>query len=150
SEETLKLFNDTLFMNEWESNASGSISKWEMDSLSFYYTEHELANLDVKRYGISRFIELPEEPLISGTILYKNKKERPKFQLTCIVGTVLDKNKNKHTVTLLTTDGVVTVKYYDGAFAHYNKQVSKQKPDGSKQILEKSWFTRGNKLVLCG
>ncbi|GMX64617.1 DNA polymerase III subunit alpha [Paenibacillus elgii] len=149
SQDTLERVNKKLFELEWEDNASGPISKWEMDSLSFYYTEHELNHIDKYKYGIEDFNSLNEEPIVMGHYTSK-KQQRPKFKLTCIAGTVLDRDKNKHTVTLLTTDGVVTVKYYDGAFAHYNKQVSRPKADGSKEILEKSWFTRGNKLVIQG
>ncbi len=148
-QQTIERVNEKLFNIEWESNAAGTISKWEMESLSFYYNEHELTYINNKKYGIINFKELPEEPEIVGYYNYKGK-DRPKFKIDCIAGTVLDKDKNKHTVTLLTTEGVVTVKYYDGAFAHYNRQVSKPKDDGSKEILEKSWFTRGNKLAICG
>ncbi|WP_253957044.1 hypothetical protein [Paenibacillus oleatilyticus] len=149
NEDTLSDVNHYLYEQEFQKNASGNLSKWEMDSLSFYYTEHELKHIDKKMYGIQDFNSLSEEPVIIGHYTSKGK-QRPKFKLTCIAGTVLDRNKNKHTVTLLTTDGVVTVKYYDGAFAHYNKQVSRSKADGSKEILEKSWFTRGTKLVIQG
>ncbi|OPH62192.1 DNA-dependent DNA polymerase [Paenibacillus ferrarius] len=149
SEAALNLFNQKMFENEWNDNAEGNVSKWEMDSLSFYYTSHELLNVNNEKYGIVNFNNLPEEPIVVGQYLNKNGS-RPKYKLVCIAGTVLDKDKNKHTVTLLTVDGVVTVKYYDGAFAHYYRQVSQPKADGTKEILEKSWFTRGNKLVLCG
>ncbi|MFC6456021.1 PHP domain-containing protein [Paenibacillus vulneris] len=148
SEDTLKMVNEQLYMNDWNNNASGTISKWEMDSLSFYYNEHELSNVNKEKYEIKDFYSLPEEPIITG--YYESRgQRRPRFKLCCIVGTVLDRDKNKHTVALLTTDGVVTIKYYDGAFAHYNKQVSRQSGD-KKEILEKSWFTRGNKLVVYG
>lgn len=147
--ETLESLNNKLFENEWASVAEGSVSKWEMDSLSFYYTEHELLHLNKELYKIVDFGSLPEEPLKIGTRQTKYG-ERPKFKLDYIVGTVLDKNKNKHTVTLLTTDGVVTLKYYDSHFANFNKQISRPKPDGSKEILEKSWFTRGNRLIVYG
>lgn len=149
TQEALEMFNTKMYQNEWNTYAEGPVSKWEMDSLSFYYTEHELENIDNERYGITKYGELPEDPVVVGSIEFRNGT-RPKFKLSTIAGTVLDKDKNKNTVTILTVDGVVTVKYYDGAFAHYNKQVSKPKPDGSKEILEKSWFTRGNKLVLHG
>lgn len=149
SPETLKMVNDKLFELEWESNASGTISKWEMDSLSFYYNEHELTHIDKDKYGIEDFNSLSEDPVIAKYYT-KNNQQRPIFKLSLIAGTVLDRNKNKHTVTLLTTEGVITVKYYDGQFAHYNKQVSRTKPDGKKEILEKSWFTRGNKLIIQG
>lgn len=149
SQEALELLNKELFNLEWSKHAEGNISKWEMDSLSFYYHEHELAKVNSSKYGIINFNDLHEEPKVIG--YYKSRgQERPKYEIVRLAGTVLDKDKNKHTVTLLTVDGVVTVKFYDGAFAHYNKQVSKIKADGKKEILEGSWFTRGNKLLLCG
>lgn len=148
-EQTLKSYNDILFQIEWDNYADGTISSWEMDSLSFYYNEHELEHLQKEKYNIVSYLKLPEEPVVTEIMKFRNG-ERPKFKLDYIVGTVLDKNKNKHTVSLLTPDGVVIVKYYDGAFANYNQQVSKTKPDGSKQIVEKSWFTRGNKIVIQG
>ena len=67
-----------------------------------------------------------------------------------IAGTVLDKNKDKHIITLLTEYGVVTVKFYAGAFSHYNKVESYIDEEGNKVTLEKSWFERGNKLLICG
>lgn len=149
SPEVLESLNTKLYRNEWLALAEGTVPKWEMDSLSFYYTEHELSHLNNKAYDIVNFNDLPEEPLKIGTRKTKYG-DRPKNKLDYIVGTVLDKNKNKNTVTLLTTDGVVTLKYYDSHFSHFNKQISRPKPDGSKEILEKSWFTRGNRLVVYG
>lgn len=147
--EVLQQLNEKLFEAEWIKHAEGNLSKWEMESLCFYYHEHELQNIDKEKYGIVNFNEQPEEPVVVGT--YKSRgQERPKYEISRIAGTVLDKDKNKHTVTLLTTDGVVTVKFYDGAFVHYNKQISRVKEDGKKEVLEGSWFTRGNKLLIAG
>ena len=116
-----------------------------MDSLSFYYHEHELAHVNKAKYLISDFESLPEKPKITEYYVYRGK-ERPRFKLTRICGTVLDKDKNKHFITLLTTDGVVTVKFYKGQFSFYDKQISELNEDGSKTVLESSWFKRGNKL----
>ena len=77
-------------------------------------------------------------------------KEIPRFKLTRICGTVLDKNKNKHMITLLTPSGVVNVKFYKGQFGFYDQQLSEVNEDGSKTVLEKSWFSRGNKLLVTG
>jgi DNA polymerase-3 subunit alpha len=63
---------------------------------------------------------------------------------------VLDRDKAKKTVTLLTTSGVVTVKIYGGVFAQYDKQISERGADGKKHVVEKSMFTRGNKIIVCG
>jgi DNA polymerase III subunit alpha len=148
SKEALQLLNKKLFMNEWKKYCDGSISKWEMDSLSYYYHEHELAKVNKEKYGIVNFFELPEDPKVVDTYMWRGRKMN-QYEIVRIAGTVLDKNKNKHTITLLTTDGVVTVKFYAGAFSHYNKQISQNKGE-KKEVLEKSWFTRGNKLLISG
>lgn len=148
SEEALNNLNKKLLENEWNKYASGSISKWEMDSLSYYYNEHELTHVNKDKYGISNFFELPEEPTKGKPYTWRGR-ELYEYETTRLVGTVLDRDKTKHTVTLLTTDGVVTVKMYGGAFGHYNKQISQKKGD-KKEVLEKSWFTRGNKLLISG
>lgn len=148
SPEALRLLNDKLSHNEFLNMASGSVSKWEMDSLSFYYTEHELKELNTEKYGISNFFELPEEPVKGKPYMWRGR-EMYEFETTRIAGTVLDKNKTKRTVTLLTLEGVVTVKMYGGAFGHYDKQISQSVGD-KKKVIEKSWFTRGNKLLVSG
>jgi DNA polymerase-3 subunit alpha len=66
------------------------------------------------------------------------------------MGTVLDKDKAKKMVTLLTKSGVVTVKIYGQVFTHYDKQLSERGADGKKHVIEKSWFQRGNKIIVTG
>ena len=44
---------------------------------------------------------------------------------------------------------MVIVKFYAGAFSHYNKTIS-TKQNGKKVVLEPSWFERGNKLLITG
>ena len=66
------------------------------------------------------------------------------------MGTVLDRDKSKRLVTLLTTSGVVTVRIYGDAFTHYDRQISEKLPNGKKRIVERSWFTRGNKVIITG
>ena len=148
-EEVLQQYNEYLYNELWEKHAKGSISKWEMDALCFYYSGHELKNINNDKYNIVNFFELPIEPKIVDTYMRKGIK-RPKYEIIRIAGTVLDKNKHKHTITLLTVDGVVNVKYYDGAFYHYDRQISEKNEEGKKTVLEKSWFARGNILLLCG
>lgn len=133
----------------------GNKSKWEMDSLSFYHSKHELADLDEDSYGISSWDSIPEEPAVESIEEKVNKKgevsQFVKYRLYKIAGTVLDKNANGHSITLLTPNGVATVKFYDGAFTHYSKQVSVIDPDsGKKKVIEKSWFDRGTKLLITG
>lgn len=149
SSEMLQAINEQRFLNKWNEKIKGNISEWEMDSLSFYYHEHELAHVNKEQYLISEFNSLPETPEISEYYLFRGK-ERPRFKLTRICGTVLDKDKNKHIITLLTTSGVVTVKFYKGQFGFYDKQISELNNDGTKTVLETSWFKRGNKLLITG
>ena len=72
------------------------------------------------------------------------------YTLHKIVGTVIDKDKQHNTVTLLTPTGVVTVKVYKNQFAIYDKQLSQRGEDGKKHVIEKSWFSRGTKLMVQG
>lgn len=150
SKECLNLLNNDSFNQLKNKFMQGGISKWEMDSMNFYYSEHELANVDTETYGISNFTELPEEAKIVG-FTYHNGMKYPKFELTRIVGTVLDRDKNKHSVALLTPTGVVTVKFYSGQFTFYDKQISiYDEEEDKKTTLEESWFKRGTKLMITG
>lgn len=157
--ETVEFYNraqNNSYANEkWSKYCIGTIPKWEMDSLSFYYTDHELSGVNVDYYEISDYFEIPNEPIIDEIVTRKTKQgkevEYPKYKLNKIIGTVLDKDTTRHTVTLLTTTGVVVVKFYDGAFVAYNKQISaKDSQTGKKKVIEKPWFTRGNKLLITG
>lgn len=149
TKELLYRLNSQLFKENWDKYCGGSLSKWEMDSISFYYHEHELANVDENKYDICDFTELSEDPEVDK-IIYMNGREVPLFKLRRIAGTVLDKNKTKNSITLLTNYGVVNVKIYQAQFAKYDKQISQKRPDGTKKIIERSWLSRGNKLLLTG
>lgn len=156
-EETQTYYNHILkeqhIQELWEKYCKGSVSKWEMESLNYYYHKHELEHVDIEKYKIDSFYNLPEEPYVIQYKPNKQGKVYPEYRLNRIVGTVLDKNKNKHTVSLLTTDGVVTIKFYDGLFNFYNKTIKKKMIVKGKEknvTIEKPWFTRGNKLVING
>jgi DNA polymerase-3 subunit alpha len=72
------------------------------------------------------------------------------FKLYKICGTCIAKDKNKSTVTVLTPEGVVTVKFRKEHFALYDKQISEKNPDGTKTVKEKSWFNRGKMVMIQG
>lgn len=150
--ETLDKYNKAMWnefaQNVWAASCTGSISKWEMDAMSFYYHEHELAHVDPAVYHLTPWTELPPEPVVMGY----SKGNSPQYQLFTIVGTVLDKNSTRHMVTLLTPDGVATIKFYGAMFADYDKQISAADPEhkNKKKIIERSWFSRGNKLIITG
>jgi DNA polymerase-3 subunit alpha len=147
--ELLVSVNNRLTQESWNKYCLGSLSKWEMDSVSFYSHEHELINLDMDRYELTDFADLPEEPVVDRVIPIKGKQV-PILKLFRICGTVLDRDKSKKTVTLLTTSGVVTVKIFGGVFAQYDKQISERGADGKKHVIEKSMFSRGNKIIVIG
>ena len=147
-DELLAAVNERLTADVWNKYCLGSLSKWEMDSVSFYSHEHELATADLGLYLIEDFFELSESPEVERVIPIKGKQV-PIFKLHRIAGTVLDRDKAKKTVTILTPNGVVPVKVY-GAFEAYDRQISVKGPDGKKHIVEKSMFARGNKIIVTG
>jgi DNA polymerase-3 subunit alpha len=148
-EEILKALNTEIFMEDWNKYAKGNISSWEMEVLCFYYHEHELAHINVDKYGFVDFHALPEDPIIEKTF-QKNGKNINIFHLNRICGTCIAKNKTKSTVTILTPTGVVNVKFRKEYFAMFDKQISERGDDGVKHIVEKSWFNRGNMIVVTG
>lgn len=146
--ELLNTVNNRLTADVWNKYCKGTISKWEMDSISCYIHPHELEGVDYSQYGWSHFADLAPEPRIDRYIPIKGKMI-PIFKLDRIVGTVLDRDKSKKIVTLLTEDGVVTVKVY-GVFQAYDRQISEKGADGKKHVLRRSEFSRGNKIVITG
>ena len=149
NQELLNSVNNTLISQTWNKYCEGNINKWEMDAVSCYFNQHELEYVDEIEYECSDFFNLPEEPEIDNIITIKGKQV-PLFKIRRIMGTVLDKNKAKKTVTLLTTNGVVTVKIFGDVFTHYDRQISEKGADGKKHVIEKSWFSRGNKIIVTG
>lgn len=149
SKELLNKLNNLLFDELWSKDCLGNISQWEMDSISFYYHPHELSYAN-EEYRFDDFFELPEEPVIQDFFKIKGKSV-PIYKLNRIAGTVLNKDKLKNTITLLTLSGVVNIKIWQNQFVKYDKQISqKDEVTGKKKVIEKSWFTRGNKLIVVG
>lgn len=109
NQELLEAVNTRLTEDVWNKYCLGNTSKWEMDSVSCYFHEHELAHVNNAYYGFSNFFDLPEEPEIERVLEIKGKRV-PIFKIHRIYGTVLDRDKMKKLITLLTPEGVVTVK----------------------------------------
>lgn len=148
-EQTLMEFNQLLFLELWNKYAIGSISAWEMESLCFYYHPHELKDVNIHKYGIEDFFNLPEEPEIDY-FFKRNGKDIPIYKTHKIIGTVISKNDSHSSVTILTTSGIVNVKFTKEYFAMYNRQISEPQEDGTKKVVEKGWFTRGTKIMCTG
>ena len=148
-ETILNALNAEIFLTDWNKYAKGSLSSWEMEALCFYHHEHELIGVNKERYGISDFSSLPEDPAVERSFA-KGGKTINLFKLTKICGTCIAKNKAKATATLLTTSGVVTVKFRKEHFSLFDRQISEKQPDGTKKVLEKSWFNRGSMILVQG
>lgn len=156
TQECLDAYNNILFNNAFREYEGESNARWEMESMCMYHSDHELSHVDKDLYSIVNFHDLEEEPEV---IDWWTKTDRdtgeeiniPKFRIDTIAGTVLGRNKTKHVVTLLTETGVVNVKMYSGAFSFYDKQISMPDAEtGKNKIVEKSWFSRGNMLLVHG
>lgn len=151
NEELLNAVNDRLYQDMWDKYCKGSISQWEMDSISCYIHDHELKKLKYEPYGLIDYDKLPNEPVVNYEFTPKHSgKKIPLYKIYRIAGTVLDKNKAKKTLTLLTNNEVVTVKIFGDAFTHYDRQLSARGADGKKHVIEKSIFSRGNKIIVTG
>lgn len=147
--EILQELNDYQFKETWDKYAQGNIAAWEMESMCFYYHDHELKNVNTIKYGLSDFSKLPVVPEVER-FFKKKGKEIPIYKLTRIIGTVLGKNDVRSSISLLTSNGVAEVKFTKEYFANYDRQLSIIKEDGTKKIVDKSWFTRGVKLMITG
>lgn len=148
-EDTLKQYNMELFKEVWNKYADGNIAAWEMASLGFYYTEHELKDVNMDKYGIIGFYSLPIEPPVEY-FFHKNGKDIPIYNTFKIIGTVIAKNDVKSSIVILSLDGVVNVKFNKDYYARFNRQISEAQEDGTKKVKEKSWFGRGNIVMVTG
>lgn len=130
-----KEFSASLF-NKY---CSGNQSSWEMSTMSFYHSQHELAGVNNSLYNICNFNDLDENP--SDTDPY----------YCCIAGTVIDSDKIKHLVSISTIYGVVNVKLFSNLFGLYNQKISSIDPVTKKKIvIEQPWFKRGTKIIVHG
>ena len=145
----LEKYNDYLFLEAWKKYAMGNISAWEMESVCFYKHEHELKKVNKQKYGITNFFDLSYDPEVDYFVKRKDFKI-PIFKLSKIAGTILSKDNTKASITILTIDGVVTVKFIKDYYAMFNRQISELQQDGTKKVLEKGWFSRGTKVMITG
>lgn len=139
-------FNNAQYLELWKQHASGTVESWEMEAVNFYSDKHEMSYLNKEFYNIKSFYSLSEEPVVVKERESKNGRVYKEFELTHISGTVVDKNSNSHTVSLLTEDsGVIPLKFYSSQYANYDRQIKR-----NGKIVEKSWFSRGNLLIISG
>lgn len=144
SKDALERYNYCIRNEVWLKYCKGTLAKWEMDSICYYTSVHELEEMNIEKYySLSKFSSLPKEPetyMEKVRNRYGTYKEYKRIKLYCIAGVVVEKNKAKSMITISTTDGVVDVKLNKDSFAYFDKKAND----------ETSWFTRGNKLMLVG
>lgn len=146
----LEKYNNKLCREQWIKYALGNYAHWEMESLGMYYHPHELKRVNADAYEIVPFNSLSEEPIVDYTFRKKDK-EIPIFKTSRIMGTVIAKDDMHSSISVLTPEsGVVTVKFNRDYFAMYNKRISEVQKDGTKKLIEDSWFKRGTLVVLSG
>ena len=144
----LKEYNTVLFKEMWDKYAFGNTSSWEMSALCYYHGDHELKDVDKYKYDLADFNKL--ESCKVDTYFKRGGVQIPIYKLYRIAGTVISKNDTRHTVSLLTTTGVVPIKFSKDYYAMFKRQISQVQPDGSKKVVEKSWFKRGTMLMITG
>jgi DNA polymerase-3 subunit alpha len=130
----------------------GTPSDWEMETLVYYHSGHPLAKVDRAEYGIRPFDTLPEEPTQHQVTTRDGRQYMAYDNIATIVGTVVNADRNKHIVSLLTPDGVVNVKFFKNNYATYAQKLSYNDPANPKRkiTIEDSWFKRGTKLLING
>lgn len=85
--ELLSKLNNNIFLEEWNKYAAGSISHWEMEALTFYYHEHELANINRHKYGIKTLDEIRTEEI--DYYFKLGDRQIPIYKIHRIAGTVI-------------------------------------------------------------
>ena len=145
----LNAINYMNFKELWDKYANGTVASWEIDSLGFYYHEHDLAKVNMSKYGIVDYQTLPETPEVDYYFT-KGKLSIPIFKTSIIIGTVIAKDDKRSTVSILTTSGVVDVKFSKEYYANYKRQISEVGADGKKKVIEKGWFRRGVQIMVTG
>jgi len=149
--EFIKEYNKCVYRAKYEDMIEvEDVNKWGFEACAYYpYGGHELANLDLDRYNISRFEELPEEPVFIEKSY--GKRSWKQYNISAICGTCLARNDNNHLVSILTPDNeVVNIKFNGGTYAHYKAQISELGQDSKKIVCDKSWFERGSLVIVAG
>ena len=139
--------NTRSYEDEYVKYAGGNELRWELDALNFYHSGHELADLQIGDMALADIHHLRDNP-IKGYWVFGGKTV-PEYELSHIVGTVLDTDKVRHTVTFSTPSGVINVKLYNRQFALYDRVIVST--DGQEQTIEDaSFLSKGTFLLITG
>jgi DNA polymerase-3 subunit alpha len=145
-EEMLDLVNGDAIQS-WRNKyfPNNDFAQWEIETMGLCFADHPMQNV----INVSNFDDLPIEPEIATIYRTKTGRNVPMYRLTMICGIVVAKDKLHSSITLLTPEGPVEVKFRKEQFAHYDAQISQQ-VNGKKQVVERSWLNRGNGLIIHG
>lgn len=145
----LEEYNKKAFEEEWNKYAAGNVLQWELEALNFYHSGHELNGVaKTMHHEITPIQNIKEDDVI-GTFNIDGKSF-PKYKIRHIIGTVLDKDKLKHTVTLSTPEGIIMIKVYRSQFSKYDQVLSTVADDGTKNLIQDSFFKKGVHLMVTG
>ena len=115
----------------------GNESTWEFSTMCYYYSGHELKEMNNTLYDTRNFNKQPDTP--KDNTIYS------------IAGTVIGTDNIKHIVSLLTVYGVVDVKFYAPHYNKYNQRISIVDAETKKKkVVDESWFKRGTKILVYG
>jgi DNA polymerase-3 subunit alpha len=146
-DELLDKLNNQSYESEYIKYASGNELRWELDALNFYHSGHELADLKIGDMELANIHTLRDNP-VKGYWVFGGKTV-PEYELSHIIGTVLDTDKVRHTVTFSTPSGVINVKLYNRQFALYDRVIVNI--DGEEQTVEDaSFLSKGTFLLITG
>ena len=125
-------------------------SAWEMETMCFYFSGHELNQVDLNEYGLENFSDLEDKEVESYFTPRGKRMAVPLYRISTIIGTVVSKNKTRATISLNTPDGIVEVKFNKEFFSLFDKRITKPIDSKKKQVIEESWFKRGTILMVSG
>lgn len=120
------------------------LAQWEIETMGLTFKEHPLKGINTECFD-----DLPQNPQPANFVKLKTGRTVPLYDLKILSGIVIAKDKLHHSITLLTSTGPVDVKFRKEQFATYDAQIS-QMQNGKKKIIERSWFNRGNKILVHG
>ena len=123
----------------------------KLQSLGFYHRGHRLdgvAETFPESIPISNLNEIPDRDQI-GVFNIKGKVI-PKYNISHIIGTVIDKNKTKRTVTLSTPHGMTTIKLFQSQFGVYDQVLNEVDAYGNTTLIQDSFFKKGTFLFVSG
>lgn len=142
----LSKLNQILFLEQWSKYGVNSLAEGEMKSMRTYLVEHPLANVETNLH-ISDLEELEKREMDKPFII--KGKVIPKPKVHHILGTVINKNKLKNMITVLTPQGPIDVKVWKQTFAYYDKKIV-DFVNNEKVVKQNSFFEIGTYLLLTG